>query len=87
MVIERGDFVDLGHRQLHLGGERDEVRRGEAAEAILNLVQMLDQQIPPARGFAEKRQHVLTRLRIDPAAFRGRARALERLLVFGTSLF
>ena len=82
-MIERGHFVDFGHRHLHFGRERDQVRRGQAAEPILNLVQMLDQQIPPTRGIAEQRQHVLARLRIDPAAFRGRARALERL--FGSS--
>ena len=72
MVIERGHFVDLGHRHLHLGRERDQVRCGEAAEAILNPVQMLDQQIPATRGIAEKREHLLARLRIDAAAFRGR---------------
>ena len=80
VVIEGRHFVDLGHRHLHLGRERDQVRRGEAAEAILNLVEVLDQQIPPARGIAEQREHVLARLRVDAAALRGRARALERLL-------
>ena len=33
VVVERRDLVHLGHRELHLGGERDEVRRGQAAVA------------------------------------------------------
>ena len=45
VVIEGGHFVHLGHRHLHFGGERDEMRRREAAEMILNQVQELDQQI------------------------------------------
>ena len=31
VVIERRHFVHLGHCHLHFGGERDEMRRGEAA--------------------------------------------------------
>ena len=81
VVIEGGHFIDFGHRQLHLGRESDQVRRGKAAEAILNPVQMLDQQIPSTRGIAEKREHLLARLRIDATSFRSRASALERLLV------
>ena len=76
MVIERRHLVDFGHRQLHLGRERDKVRRGQAAEAVLNPVQVLDQQIPPAWEIAEKGAHVFTRFRLDaPALRRGRARA------------
>ena len=45
VVIEGRHFVDLGHRHLHLGRERDEMRRRQAAVAILNQVQVLDQQI------------------------------------------
>jgi hypothetical protein len=78
VVIERGHFVHFGHRHLQFGGERDEVRSGETAKAILNLVEMLDQQIPPARAVAEQCQDVLMRLGIDAAAFRCRARALHR---------
>ena len=44
------------------------MRRGEAAEAILDQVQMLDQQIPSTWEIAKKGEHVLARLRIDPAA-------------------
>ena len=74
MVIERGHFVDFGHRQLHLGRERDQVRRGKAAEAILNPVQMLDQQIPPAR---ERRREARARPRA-PSDRRGGLSGLPR---------
>jgi sulfur-carrier protein len=42
---------------------------------------MLDQEIPSTRDMAEKREHLLARLRIDAASFRSRASALERLRV------
>jgi len=51
------------------------VRRREAAEAILNQVQKLDQQVTPARRIAEQRRHFFTRLRIDDAALGRRADA------------
>ena len=70
MMIERRDFVDFGHRQLHLLRERDDVRRGKASEAVLNHVQVFDQQIPAAGGVPEESKHVLTRFRIDATALR-----------------
>ena len=81
VVIEGGHFVDLGHRHLQLGRERDQMRGGQAAVAILNPVQVLDEQIAPARRIAEQREHVLPRLRIDAASL-GRA-ADARALAFG----
>ena len=52
VVVERRHFVDFRHRHLHLGRERDQMRRGQAAVPVLNLVQMLDQQIAAARRIA-----------------------------------
>ena len=73
MRIEGRDLVDLGLRHLHLGGERREMRGGEMAVMILDQMQMLDQQIAPARPVGEQRAHLLERRRIDLAAL-GRAR-------------
>ena len=41
--------------------------------AVVDLVQVLDQQVAPARRIAEQRLHFLQRLRIDGAALRNRA--------------
>ena len=49
MRVEGRDLVDLGQRHLHLGGERGEMRGGEMAVVVLDEMQMLDQQIAPAR--------------------------------------
>ena len=79
VVIEGRHFVDLGHGHLHLSRERDEMRGRQTAEAILNPVQVLDQQIAAARLVAEQREHFFSRLRIDGAALRrpAHARALS----------
>lgn len=65
MVIERGDFVNLRWRHLHLSGQRDQVRGGKAAEPILNQVEVLDEEITAARRVAEQRRDLLSRLRFD----------------------
>ena len=44
VVIEGRDLVDLGLRQPHLAREGREMRRAEVAIAVLDLVQVLDQQ-------------------------------------------
>jgi hypothetical protein len=75
MVIEGGHFIHLGHCHLHFGGERDEMRRGEAAEMILNQMQELDQEIWAPRRVAQQRDHLLSRSSINPAPFWRRAHA------------
>ena len=75
MRVEGRDLVDFGLRELHLGGERREMRGGEMAVAVLDQMQMLDQQIAPARSVAEQRAHLVERRRIDLAAFRRLRRA------------
>jgi hypothetical protein len=49
------------------------MRRREMAIAVVDLVQMLDQEIAPPRLIGEQRAHFGERLRIDDAALRNRA--------------
>lgn len=55
------------------------------AEAILDFVQMLDQEVPSPGLVAEQYAHVFTRLRIDPAAFWRGLDALALAFRFGCS--
>ena len=64
MVVEGRDLVDLGHGQFQLGAEGDDVRRGDMTVGILNAVQVLDQQVTPARVGAEQGGDFRLRLRI-----------------------
>ncbi len=73
MRIEGRDLVDFGERELHLGGQRGEMRGGQIAVMILDQMQMLDQQIAPARPVGEQRAHFLKRRGVDLAAL-GRTR-------------
>ena len=65
VVIERRHLVDLGHRHLHLSREGDEMRGRQTPVAVLNLVQVLDQQVAAAGLVAQQRPHVFPRLGID----------------------
>ena len=67
VVIERRDFVDFGRGQPHFARERDEMRGGKKTVAVLDFVQVLDQQIAAPRGVAQKRLHLRERLHIDRA--------------------
>ena len=69
VVIEGGDLVNLGHGHLHLRRERDEMCGRQAAETILNPMEMLNQEIAPTRFIAEQRAHLLPCLRIDRSTF------------------
>ena len=60
--VERRDFVDLGHRQLHFGGKRRHVRSGDVAVFVLDQMQMLDQQITLPRPLAKQCAHLIERL-------------------------
>ena len=73
MVIEGRDLVHLRHRQLHFVRERHEMSCREAAEAILNQMQMLDQQIASTRPVTEQQKHLVAGFWLDLAASRGRA--------------
>ena len=76
MRIEGRDLVDFGLRQLHLGRERGEMRGREIAVVVLDEMQMLDQQVAPARPVVEQRAHLVERLKVDLAALRRAARAV-----------
>jgi hypothetical protein len=65
VMIERRDFVDLGGRQVHLARERDDVLGGEMAVAVLDFVQMLEEQIAPPRRIAQQRLYLCERRRFD----------------------
>ena len=70
MVVERSDLVDLGLRQPHLLGQRSQVARLQAAELVLNEVQVLDQEIAAPLFVAEQRTNLGERRVIDDTAFR-----------------
>ena len=70
MVVERSDLVDLGLRQPHLLGQRAQMARLQAAELVLNQVQVLDQEIAAPLSVAEQRTNLGERRVIDDAAFR-----------------
>ena len=69
MGVERGDLVDLDQRQPHLLGERRQMARMQAAEMILQQMQMLDQQVAPALAITEQRLDLFQSCRIDLPAF------------------
>src|SRR3546814_17379548 len=52
--VEGGDLIDRRHRQIHLLGQRAQVARRQVAVAVLNQVQVLDQQIRPPRAVAQQ---------------------------------
>ena len=56
------------------------VRGRQAAVAVLDPVQVFDEEIAPARCVAEERPDVFARLRIDATPFRGAADALAACL-------
>ena len=76
MGVEGRDLVHLGERELHLLRQRREMRGGEIAVRVLDQMQMLDQEIAPARAVAEQRAHLVERLRVDLAALGRTSRAV-----------
>ena len=86
MRVEGRDLVDLGERKLHLGGERGEMRGREMAVAVLDEMQMLDQEIALAAARAKQRADLVERGRIDLAALGGAARAAAAVAI-GASPF
>ena len=60
------------------------MRGRQMAVAVLNLVQVLDQQVAAAGCVAEQREDVFARRRIDSAPFR--RPAYTRAFAFGSGL-
>src|SRR5207244_1398058 len=69
--------VNGRHRQPHRLGERVQVRGREAAESILDAMEVLDEVIGFARRALEKARDLLARGGIDRAALRNRARPAD----------
>ena len=59
MRVETGDLIDFGHRQAHLFGQGAQMRGREVSIAVLDQMQVLDQQVAVARAVAQKRANVL----------------------------
>ena len=53
MIVKGRDLVDLGLRHAHFLRQRRQVRRRQMAERVLQLVQVLDQEVAPARLVVE----------------------------------
>ena len=68
MRIEGRYLINFGERHLHLKRQCREVRSRKIAIVVLNKMQMLDEQIAPARPIGQQRQHVGERDRIDLTA-------------------
>ena len=85
MRVEGRGLEHFGERQLHLVGERRKMGRRNLVILVLDQVQMLDQEVAPARPVAEQLLDLVRGGRIDLAALRRRlgplaslARMLER---------
>src|SRR5262249_29539605 len=70
MRVKGRDLIDLGERELHLVRERSKMRGREMAVAILDEMEVLDQEIASALAVSEQRSDLVERARIDLAAFR-----------------
>src|SRR5712691_13208326 len=70
MGVERGDLIDFDEGEPHLLGERRQIARMQAAEMVLQQMQVLDQQIAPALAINEQRLHLGERGGIDLSPLR-----------------
>jgi hypothetical protein len=68
MGVEGCDLIDLGQSEPHFLRQSGEMRGRKMTVAILNQVQMLDQQIAPPLALAKERTYFLKRARLDLAA-------------------
>ena len=87
MGIESGDFIDLGHGQLHLLGQGGEVARGEMSVTVLNQVQVLDQKVAAARICIQERPNLFKSLWFDLAALGEKRRWPSRSLAASPDFF
>src|ERR1700687_613103 len=68
MRVEGCDLIDLGQSEPHFLCQSGEMRGREMTVAILDQVQMLDQQIAPTLTLAKERAYFVKRARVDLAA-------------------
>ena len=66
--VERGDFENLGLRHAQFRGEGRKVPRRKVAMAILDQMEIFDQQIALARQIAKKGLDLLNSSRLDLAS-------------------
>ena len=67
MRVEGRGLEHLGERQLHLVGKRGEMGGGNLVIAVLDQMQMLDQEIAAPRPVAEQQLDLVRGLGIDLA--------------------
>ena len=72
MRVEGRGLEHFGKRQLHLVGQRCEMRRRDLAILVLDQVQVLDQEIAPPRPIAEQKLDLVGGGRVDLTALRRR---------------
>jgi hypothetical protein len=81
-MVKGGNLVDFSRGKAHLVRQRHDVRCGQAAVAILDLVQMLDQKIAAPGLAAQERLHFRERARLNCAALRPAARLTVSLFSY-----
>ncbi len=79
MGVERCHLEQLGHRQVHHLGQGGEDGHRQMAKAVLQPVQVLDQQVSPQRRLAQYLKHCLCCRRVGDAAL-GQPRVLTVFL-------
>ena len=85
MVIKRGDLIDFGGCETHLARERGKVGRRDVAVAVLDPVEVLDEEITPPRLASQQRLHLGQRLRVDCATLGEAARFAAGLPLHDTA--
>jgi hypothetical protein len=55
MVVERGNFINLGHGEIHLLGKGYQMPIMQTAEGVIQGMEVLDEQVP-RKGTPVKRQ-------------------------------
>jgi len=88
VVIEACDLEHLGHRDVHLARQRHQVRLAQGAEAVVQAVQVLDQQVAAVafgRAVAEAVAHFTEGpvVGLAPLELAVAAKALAQLLLGG----
>src|SRR5207248_1876446 len=83
VVVEGSDLENLALRHAHFFGQRGEMPRREVAEAVLQLVQVLDQEVAAAGRIAQRFAHVGEQGRVHAASLRAAALALALFFAAG----
>ncbi len=53
VMVERRDLIGLRHRYAHFGSKRRKMIAADAAELVLDKMQILDEQIAPPRRLSQ----------------------------------